>query len=52
MIETAANQRIADAYKAAHAERGAVFAAMIKWVFSRQIFPLGRPVLTGLSRWA
>ena len=35
MIETAPNRRTRDAYRTAHAERGAAFAAIMRRVFAR-----------------
>ena len=52
MIETSANPRIARAYRDAHAARGAAVAAMAGHLIAAFRFPLGRPVLTGLFRWA
>ena len=52
MIETATNARIAQAYRAAHAERGAVFAAIVTWLFKKRTVPLSQSALTEPSRCA
>ena len=36
MIETPLNTRTRDAYRTAHADRGAAFAAILRRVFGRQ----------------
>ncbi|PSL20935.1 hypothetical protein [Shimia abyssi] len=52
MIEVATNTRTAQAYRAAHAERSAVFVAIFGWIFRKRHVPLSRVALTEPPRCA